>query len=99
MQDSQNLQNPEVIMYATRICPYCNMALALLKKKGIDITTITKILVDEKPELREQMMELTGRKTVPQIFINGQYVGGCDDLHALENEGKLDQLINNKPNV
>jgi glutaredoxin 3 len=44
-------------------------------------------------------MELTGRKTVPQIFINGQYVGGCDDLHALENEGKLDQLINNKPNV
>ncbi|MFM2344493.1 MAG: hypothetical protein RLZZ210_1104 [Pseudomonadota bacterium] len=99
MQDSQNLQNPEITMYATRICPYCNMALALLKKKGIDITTITKILVDEKPELREQMMELTGRKTVPQIFINGQYVGGCDDLHALENEGKLDQLINNKPNV
>ena len=85
---------PEIIMYATKICPYCNMALALLKKKGIDTSLINKILVDEKPELREKMIELTGKKTVPQIFINGVHVGGCDDLHALENEGKLDALLN-----
>ena len=87
------MSNPKIIMYATKICPYCNMALALLKKKGIDIKLIEKILVDESAELRQQMMDLTGRKTVPQIFINGLHVGGCDDLHALENAGKLDELL------
>jgi glutaredoxin 3 len=69
------------------------MTLSLLKKKGIDISLIEKILVDESPELRQEMVDLTGKKTVPQIFINGLHVGGFDDLHALENAGKLDELL------
>ncbi len=88
------MSNLKITMYASKICPYCNMALALLKKKGIDIHLINKILINEQPELREKMIELTGKKTVPQIFINGVYVGGYDDLQALENEGKLDELLN-----
>jgi glutaredoxin 3 len=83
----------EIIMYATKICPFCNAALALLKKKGVSLDTVKKILIDEQPEQRQIMMDKTNKKTVPQIFINGVYVGGCDDLHALENAGKLDVLL------
>jgi len=82
----------QIRMYATRTCPYCIRAEALLVHKGV--TNIDKILVDAEPARREEMMELSGgRRTVPQIFINGTHVGGCDDLHALEYAGKLDALL------
>ncbi len=79
-------------MYATRTCPYCIRAEALLNHKGI--TDIDKILVDDDPPRRLEMMEVSGRRTVPQIFIDGMHVGGCDDLFALEHAGKLDAMLN-----
>ena len=78
-------------MYATRTCPYCIRAEALLNHKGV--TDIDKILVDADPSRRAEMMEASGRHTVPQIFIDGTHVGGCDDLFALEQAGKLDALL------
>lgn len=81
----------EIIMYATAVCPYCVNAERLLKSKGI--AQITKIRVDLEPEKRTEMMQRTGRRTVPQIYIGEHYVGGCDDLHALEHAGKLDALL------
>lgn len=80
----------EVIMYSTGYCPYCVKARDLLNKKN---ASFTDIRVDLQPELREEMISKSGRHTVPQIFINGQHVGGCDDLYALEAQGKLDQLL------
>lgn len=80
----------EVIMYSTGSCPYCHSAKELLHKKNISFTDIR---VDLQPELREEMMIKSGRRTVPQIFINGQAIGGCDDLYALEAQGKLNQLL------
>ncbi|HEY3325719.1 MAG TPA: glutaredoxin 3 [Novimethylophilus sp.] len=82
---------PEITMYATAICPYCVNAERLLKSKGI--TQITRIRVDLEPEKRMEMMRRTGRRTVPQIYIGEHYVGGCDELHALEHAGKLDVLL------
>jgi glutaredoxin 3 len=78
-------------MYATAVCPYCVRAEALLKRKGV--TEIEKIRIDLDPEQRDEMMRLTGRRTVPQIFIGDYHVGGCDDLHALDHEGRLDPLL------
>jgi len=79
-------------MYATRTCPYCIRAEALLKGKGIN--DIEKILVDNDAQLRAQMTrESGGGQTVPQIFINGVHVGGCDDIHALDYAGKLDDML------
>ncbi len=80
-----------VLMYTTAVCPYCNMAERLLKSKGIE--AIEKIRVDLEPEQRVSMMEKTGRRTVPQIYIGDTYVGGFDDLSALDREGKLDPLL------
>ncbi|WP_058533580.1 glutaredoxin 3 [Legionella saoudiensis] len=80
----------EVIIYTTGYCPYCVKAKDLLNKKN---AAFTEIRVDLQPELREEMMQKSNRHTVPQIFINGHHVGGCDDLHALEAQGKLDQLL------
>ena len=80
-----------VLMYTTAVCPYCNMAERLLKSKGIE--AIEKIRVDLEPEQRIAMMEKTGRRTVPQIYIGDTYVGGFDDLSALDREGKLDPLL------
>lgn len=80
-----------VLMYCTEVCPYCVRAEQLLQRKGI--TEIEKIRVDLQPELRVAMMEKTGRRTVPQIYINGQHVGGFDDLAALDRAGKLDALL------
>lgn len=80
-----------VLMYSTGVCPYCIMAERLLKAKGID--NIEKIRVDLLPEQRAEMMAKTGRRTVPQIYIGETYVGGFDDLSALEREGKLDPLL------
>lgn len=81
-----------VLMYSTAVCPYCIMAERLLKSKGID--DIEKIRVDLHPEIREEMMRKTGRRTVPQIYIGDTHVGGFDDLSALDRAGKLNALLN-----
>lgn len=81
-----------VVMYTTAVCPYCTMAERLLKSKGID--EIEKIRVDLDPVLREAMMQKTGRRTVPQIYIGETHVGGFDDLAALDRAGKLISLLN-----
>ena len=81
-----------VVMYSTAVCPYCIMAERLLKSKGIE--DIEKIRVDLDPAVREAMMQKTGRRTVPQIYIGDTHVGGFDDLSALDRAGKLDALLN-----
>lgn len=81
-----------VVMYSTAVCPYCVMAERLLKAKGVD--DIEKIRVDLDPQQRADMMQKTGRRTVPQIYIGATHVGGFDDLSALERQGKLDALLN-----
>lgn len=80
-----------VLMYSTAVCPYCIMAERLLKSKGVE--NIEKIRVDLQPEQRAEMMQKTGRRTVPQIYIGDTHVGGFDDLSALEHAGKLDSLL------
>ena len=80
-----------VRMYSTAVCPYCVRAEMLLKAKGI--TEIEKIRVDLDPSQRAEMMQKTGRRTVPQIYIGDKHVGGFDDLAALEHAGKLDPLL------
>lgn len=79
-----------ITIYTTGYCPYCFRAKELLNKKNL---AFTEIRVDNSPELREEMTQKSGGHTVPQIFINDQAIGGCDDLYALENQGKLDQLL------
>jgi len=81
----------KVVMYTTAVCPYCIRAEQLLKKKGV--SEIEKIRIDLEPELRVAMMEKTGRRTVPQIFINGEHVGGYDDLAELNLDGKLEAFL------
>ncbi|HCY61394.1 MAG TPA: glutaredoxin 3 [Oxalobacteraceae bacterium] len=83
--------NSQVVMYSTGICPYCVMAERLLKAKGVD--NIEKIRIDLDPQQRALMMEKTGRRTVPQIYIGDTHVGGFDDLSALDRQGKLDELL------
>jgi glutaredoxin 3 len=83
----------KIVMYSTAVCPYCIRAEQLLQRKGI--TAIEKIRVDLQPELRIAMVELTGRRTVPQIFINEQHIGGYDDLAALDHAGELNALLAN----
>lgn len=80
-----------VKMYTTQVCPYCLRAKALLKQRGVD--AIEEIRVDVDPTQRVQMMEVTGRRTVPQIFIGDTYVGGFDELHALDQRGGLTPLL------
>ena len=80
-----------VKMYTTAVCPYCVQAKQILKAKGV--TEIEEIRVDTSPDAREQMMSLTGRRTVPQIFIGQTHVGGCDDLVALDAKGGLLPLL------
>lgn len=82
---------PKIVMYCTAVCPYCVMAERLLETKGV--TEIDKIRVDLQPESRAEMMERTGRRTVPQIYIDDFHVGGFDDLSALDREGRLDPLL------
>lgn len=84
----------QVTMYSTAVCPYCIRAEQLLHRKGVD--EIEKLRVDLQPELRAAMVERTGRRTVPQIFINDQHVGGYDDLAALDRAGKLEPLLANQ---
>ncbi|MBL8517087.1 MAG: glutaredoxin 3 [Betaproteobacteria bacterium] len=80
-----------VRMYSTAVCPYCNMAERLLTSKGVQ--HIEKLRVDADPALREEMMQRTGRRTVPQIFIDDKHIGGFDDLAALDKAGGLDPLL------
>lgn len=80
-----------VVMYSTGVCPYCVMAERLLKAKGVN--EIKKIRVDLEPEQRATMMQKTGRRTVPQIYVGEIHVGGFDELNALERLGKLDALL------
>jgi len=81
----------KVLMYCTAVCPYCVRAEQLLKRKGVQ--QIEKIRVDLEPGLRHAMMEKTGRRTVPQIYINGIHVGGYEDLASLDHAGGLDELL------
>ncbi len=80
-----------IVMYSTAVCPYCMRAEQLLKSKGV--SRIDKILIDQSPEKRDEMIERTGRRTVPQIFIGNTHVGGFDDLAALDREGNLMPLL------
>ncbi len=80
-----------ILMYTSAVCPYCINAERLLASKGV--TEINKIRVDLQPEKRDEMIEKTGRRTVPQIFIDGRHIGGFDDLRALDLAGGLDPLL------
>lgn len=82
---------PKIVMYSTAWCPFCVRAEKYLNKKGV--VEIDKILVDEVPAAREEMMARTGRRTVPQIFVGEHHVGGYDDLVALDRQGGLDPLF------
>ena len=82
---------PPVKMYTTAVCPYCVRAKQLLQAKGV--AHIEEVRVDLNPEERVKMMEITGRRSVPQIFIGDTHVGGCDDLMALDSEGGLMPLL------
>jgi glutaredoxin 3 len=81
----------EFKMYTTGICPYCHMAERYLRSKGVN--EIEKIRVDQNPEIRDEMIALTGRRTVPQIFAGDIHIGGYDDLVALDQSGGLAPLI------
>lgn len=79
-----------VTLYTTRFCPYCIRARRLLDRKGADYTDIA---VDAEPARRQEMMERSGQRTVPQIWIGERHIGGCDELHHLERDGRLDALL------
>ena len=81
----------KVLMYTTGVCPFCRMAERLLESKGV--SSIDRIRIDLEPVRRVEMMEKTGRRTVPQIYIGTTHVGGFDELAALEHAGKLDDLL------
>ena len=80
-----------VKMYTTQVCPFCVRAKMLLKQRGVE--QIEEVRIDTDPEARQAMMDLTGRRTVPQIFIGSTHVGGCDDLIALDQQGGLLPLL------
>jgi len=82
---------PKISMYSTGVCPYCQRAEMLLKSKGV--AEIDKIRIDLEPARRSEMMQRTGRRTVPQIYIGDVHVGGFDDLAALDRAGKLEPLL------
>ena len=82
---------PAVKMYTTAVCPYCTRAKQILKSKGVE--QIEEIRIDTDPVQRDHMMQITGRRTVPQIFIGQTHVGGCDDLVALDAAGGLVPLL------
>jgi len=84
----------KVLMYTTAVCPYCQMAERLLRAKGVEVE---KVRVDLEPQRRMEMMEKTGRRTVPQIYVGETHVGGYDDLAALDRAGKLDPLLRGAP--
>lgn len=81
---------PEIQIYTTRFCPFCVQAKRLLDSKGIEYCELS---VDGNPELRAEMQQLSGRHTVPQIWIGATHVGGCDELYTLERSGQLNSLL------
>lgn len=81
----------KVLMYSTAVCPFCLMAERLLKSKGV--ADIEKVRIDLEPARRDEMMQRTGRRTVPQIYVGDRHVGGYDDLAALDRAGGLDPLL------
>ena len=82
---------PKITIYTTRLCPYCYMAMELLRRKGIGFEEVD---VGGRPEAREEMrVRSGGRRTVPQIWVGQTHVGGCDDLYALDRGGQLDPLL------
>lgn len=81
----------KILMYTSAVCPYCINAERLLRSKGVE--EIEKIRIDLEPERRAEMMEKTGRRTVPQIYIDAQHIGGFDDLRALDLAGGLTPLL------
>ena len=81
---------PRVEMYSSAFCPYCMMARRLLSQKGVDVDIYS---VDGNSDLRAEMQTRAGRHTVPQIFIGDIHVGGCDELHAADHDGRLDRLL------
>lgn len=83
--------NATVLMYTTAVCPYCTRAKQLLKARGVE--TIEEVRIDLDAERRDEMMQRTGRRTVPQIYIGDTHVGGCDDLYALDAAGGLKPLL------
>ena len=80
-----------VLMYCTGTCPYCQAADRLLARKGV--SDVERVRVDLEPARRAEMQQRSGRRTVPQIWIGGRHIGGCDELHDLEQAGELDQLL------
>ncbi|MGH1438896.1 MAG: glutaredoxin 3 [Cellvibrionaceae bacterium] len=80
----------DVTIYSTQFCPFCVRAKQLLDDKGVRYRNIA---VDKKPQLRQEMMQKSGRRTVPQIFLGKEHIGGCDELYALERAGKLDKKL------
>lgn len=82
-----------IVIYSTTVCPYCVRAKQLLERKGIEFKEIN--LSKEAPEVRTELMQRTNHRTVPQIFINDQFIGGFDQLYALERQGQLDEMIKN----
>lgn len=83
-----------VVMYSTRVCPYCVRAKMLLQKRGIPFDEID---VSNDEEKRTWLRQVTGRRTVPQIFIHGQSIGGSDELHALDRAGELQRMLSKSP--
>jgi len=90
MSDSHTPGRPVVVIYSTPFCGYCAAAKSLLSAKGVEFKEID---VFSEPQRRQEMMEITGRRTVPQIFIGDKHVGGFDDLRALDTQGELDPLL------
>jgi glutaredoxin 3 len=84
------VSQPDITVYFTEWCPYCRRARNLLTAKG---ATLQEINVEDDPKFREEMIARSGRRTVPQIFIGEQHVGGCDDVFALDKSGELDRLL------
>lgn len=89
-QENGGSDRPKIVIYGTEFCSYCAAARMLLKKKGLDYEDI---LVSQDNELRRKMERLSGGRTVPQIFINDEPIGGFDDLYALDQDGRLDEML------
>jgi len=84
------LSHKSIVMYATATCPFCSLARELLRSKGVSWTEVS---IDVDPDKRAEMMSRSGERTVPQIFIGDEHVGGFDDLDALDQEGALDRML------
>lgn len=84
------MSQPEIRIYSTRVCGYCTRAKQLLQRKGAEYT---EFLIDAEPERRREMEELSGRRTVPQIFIGERHIGGFDELYALDRSGELNAIL------